>query len=162
MDENAALCLELPQNFSEQPGSSGSLQLQSNRLPGHILGVQRLSENVGAKPLQILRESIQGHSHFTNFGYVSKWSRRLDSVWASAYHARYLHLDEPAARFGALVPTQNGYYEISYHAPNGPAPLGIAAFEQLLESVSLFNQDERSGSANNDRSSPSSVIRRTP
>ena len=140
LDEDAEIFGEIPAGWD---GSEdfGSWHFYHDSAPGHVISIQNLTVGNGRGPLKMLSEAIKNHPYFSNFKYESKWERRLDGAWAPSYHATYLYLDQPAVRYGCLVPTSKGFYEISYHAPYSPHADAIAGYESLIDSITLFRHD---------------------
>jgi hypothetical protein len=139
--EHAQVSGQTPAGWLLIQADTDAWHFSRNDAPGHILTIQRLTTNTGRSPLKILRQSIKNHLYFTDFKYESKWERRVDSVWAPAFHATYFYLNKPAVRYGLLLPTPNGYYEISYHAPTRPLAEGVTGYEQLVDSITMFVDD---------------------
>ena len=139
--ENAGIYGETPPGWELTQETPDAWQFHRLDSPGHTISIQRLTTDTGRGPLKILRQAIKKHLYFTDFQYESKWERRVDTVWAPAFRATYLYLNEPSVRYGLLLPTSNGYYEISYHAPAQPLGDGITGYERLLESITMFGMD---------------------
>lgn len=139
--EHAQVYGEIPKGWTLTQPTTESWHFSRHDAPGHTLSIQQLTTNIGRSPLKILRQTIKEHPYFTDFEYESKWEKRIDSAWAPAFHATYFYLNEPAVRYGLLLPTANGYYEVSYHAPFQPIAAGIAGYERLVDSITVFVDD---------------------
>ena len=141
LSEAAAVAGEIPAGWTQVQAQSQGVFLHHPAAPGHVLSIQKLTENVGSRPLKALRTAFKEHPYFSDFTYEKKWAEPIEQSWSPAYHASYIYLDAPAFRHGHLLPTQDGYYEVAYHAPVEIHPEGLIGYEHLLASISIIPHD---------------------
>ena len=141
LSETAAVAGEIPAGWAQVQVQSPGVFLHHPAAPGHVLSIQKLTENVGNRPLKALRAAFKDHPYFSDFTYENKWADPIDQRWSPAYHASYVYLDAPAFRHGHLLPTRDGYYEVAYHAPVAIHPDGLIGYEHLIASISIIPHD---------------------
>ena len=141
VSEASVIAGEIPAGWTQAQVQSPGVFLHHPAAPGHILSIQKLTENVGNRPLKALRTAFTDHPYFSDFAYENKWADPIEESWSPAYHASYIYLDAPAFRHGHLLPTRDGYYEVAYHAPLEIHPEGLAGYEDLIASISIIPQD---------------------
>ena len=141
LHEDAQLHGEIPPGWSLTQSTDEAWHFNLAGLPNHTLSIQRLTVDTGRGALKLLKQALKKHPYFADFEYNLAWETRTDTVWAPAYHATYLYLNQPALRYGTLIPTKNGYYEISYHASMEPAAIGITGYEYLVDSITIVSND---------------------
>ena len=139
--EPASLVVEIPEGWTQLDHHSEGLWLGNNTVPNHRLNIQRLTNDLGRSPLRLMKKAFNEHSDFTEFTIEKSWAEPLAGMFAPAYIATYRYLDVPCVRYGRLLATELGYYEISYHAPGQAHPDAVLAFESLLHSISIISFD---------------------
>ena len=118
-----------------------ALVFHHEEAPGHVLSIQKLTENMGVRPLRALKDAFNKHPYFSDFTYENKWAKATHTAWTPAFHASYIYLDHPAIRHGHLLATGEGYYEVAYHAPHKLHPEGLIGYERLAESIRIIAPD---------------------
>ena len=141
LSEAAALTGEIPLGWTEAESKSPGIFFHHPEAPGHVLSIQKLTENIGSRPLKALKKAFKEHPYFTNFIYENMWATPIEQTWTPAYQASYLYLDAPSIRHGHLVATGDGFYEVAYHAPGQLHPEGLDGYERLVASISIISHD---------------------
>ena len=139
--EPANLAFEVPVGWSANGDNQHGIWLENPDIPAHRLSIQRMTLDLGHSPLRLLKESFGKHSHFTEFHIEKSWAEPIEGMWSPAFIATYRYLDVPCIRYGRLLATDLGFYEIAYHAPLEPHSDAISAYEHLLGSMTHFRED---------------------
>ena len=132
---------DVPNGWNLIDSGTNGVILHHSKAPDHVLSIQRLTENIGDRPLRALEDAFGKHPYFSDFIYENRWAKAIGDAWVPAFHVSYLFLDSPALRHGHLLATPEGYYEIAYHAPLELHPEGLIGYERLTASIRIISHD---------------------